>query len=60
VALTLQQHGWKNVRPLLGGFDAWRQAGYPTEAKRTHRQSFSEVASNIRAAEGNDEENENE
>jgi len=52
VALTLFQHGWTDVRPLLGGFDAWRMAGYPTEAKATRKQSLTEVAANIRDAEG--------
>jgi 3-mercaptopyruvate sulfurtransferase SseA len=56
----LQKHGWKNVRPLRGGFDAWHQAGYPTETKRTHRQSLSEVAANVRAAEGDDGESDHE
>jgi len=27
------EKGWKNVHPLYGGFDAWRQAGYPIEQK---------------------------
>jgi len=26
-------NGFKNVYPLKGGFDAWREAGYPLEAK---------------------------
>jgi len=38
VALTLQQHGWTNVRPLVGGFEAWRKAGYPTEPKASREQ----------------------
>jgi rhodanese-related sulfurtransferase len=33
VALKLMENGWKNVHPLYGGFDAWRQAGYPVEPK---------------------------
>ena len=44
-----------NVRPLLGGFEAWRKAGYPTEAKRTRTQSLTEVAENVRKAEGTDD-----
>jgi 3-mercaptopyruvate sulfurtransferase SseA len=56
VAQTLQRHGWTNVRPLIGGFDAWRNAGYATEAKATKRQTFSEVAENLRKAEGDEEE----
>jgi 3-mercaptopyruvate sulfurtransferase SseA len=35
VALALMVHGWKNVHPLYGGFDAWAQAGYPLEPKGT-------------------------
>ena len=29
VALLLQRSGFKNVRPLLGGIDAWREQKYP-------------------------------
>jgi len=54
VAQYLVEHGWTNARPLLGGFDAWRKAKYPTEAKPTHTQSVGEVAANIRRAEGDD------
>jgi 3-mercaptopyruvate sulfurtransferase SseA len=25
--------GWKNVHPLYGGFDAWREAELPVEVK---------------------------
>ena len=25
------EHGFKDVHPLLGGFDAWRAAGLPVE-----------------------------
>lgn len=31
VALSLQQQGVKRIRPLSGGFDAWRDKGYPVE-----------------------------
>ena len=55
MARTLRDHGWMNVRPLLGGFEAWRKAGYPTEAKRTRTQSLTEVAENVRKAEGTDD-----
>jgi len=48
------QHGWTNVRPLLGGFDAWRKAGYPTEAKQTRTQTPAEVSQNIAKAEGDE------
>jgi 3-mercaptopyruvate sulfurtransferase SseA len=31
VALQLRRHGIKNVRPLLGGYHAWKDLGYPLE-----------------------------
>jgi rhodanese-related sulfurtransferase len=34
VAQILQEHGFKNVHPLYGGFEAWKQAGNPVEAKQ--------------------------
>jgi 3-mercaptopyruvate sulfurtransferase SseA len=52
VAQTLLQHGWTNVRPLRGGLDAWRKAGYPTEAKPTSKQTAAEVSHNVQNAEG--------
>lgn len=33
VAQALLDAGWPDVRPLLGGFDAWRKAGFPLQAK---------------------------
>jgi 3-mercaptopyruvate sulfurtransferase SseA len=27
------EHGWKNVHPLFGGFDAWKKEGLPVDAK---------------------------
>jgi rhodanese-related sulfurtransferase len=33
VAQTLIDRGWTEAHPLLGGFDAWRQDGYPVEPK---------------------------
>ena len=48
------QHGWTNVRPLIGGFDAWRKAGLPTEAKPTHTESPRKVSENVLMAEGDD------
>jgi rhodanese-related sulfurtransferase len=33
VAQILLDHGWKNVHPLYGGFEAWEQAGGRTEPK---------------------------
>ncbi|SPE22442.1 hypothetical protein SBA2_100037 [Acidobacteriia bacterium SbA2] len=32
MALLLKSKGFKEVWPLLGGFDAWVELGYPTEA----------------------------
>jgi rhodanese-related sulfurtransferase len=29
VAKALMDHGYKRVRPLLGGLDAWETAGFP-------------------------------
>ena len=31
MALRLASHGFKNVHPLSGGFEAWRQAGFGVE-----------------------------
>jgi 3-mercaptopyruvate sulfurtransferase SseA len=33
VAEELAIFGFRDVHPLLGGFDAWREAGYPLEKK---------------------------
>src|SRR5438309_5749522 len=33
VALELMRRGFMNVHPLIGGLDAWRQAGGPIEPK---------------------------
>jgi membrane protein DedA with SNARE-associated domain/rhodanese-related sulfurtransferase len=33
VALLLQRHGFRRVRPLLGGFDAWREGNHPMEMR---------------------------
>jgi rhodanese-related sulfurtransferase len=32
VALQLKQAGLLKVRPLAGGFEAWHELGFPTEA----------------------------
>jgi 3-mercaptopyruvate sulfurtransferase SseA len=29
VALQLRRYGIRNVRPLLGGFYAWKDSGFP-------------------------------
>jgi rhodanese-related sulfurtransferase len=31
VALQLKRAGFTKVRPLQGGFEAWKQAGLPVE-----------------------------
>jgi 3-mercaptopyruvate sulfurtransferase SseA len=31
VALLLRKQGIKRIRPLQGGLEAWRDAGYPLE-----------------------------
>ena len=31
MALRLRKRGITRVRPLLGGYDAWRAKGYPVE-----------------------------
>jgi 3-mercaptopyruvate sulfurtransferase SseA len=45
-------HGWKDVRPLKGGFKEWQAAGYPVEPKTREAHTLSEVAENLRQAEG--------
>jgi membrane protein DedA with SNARE-associated domain/rhodanese-related sulfurtransferase len=34
VALLLQRNGFRHVRPLLGGYDAWRDGKHPMQARR--------------------------
>jgi rhodanese-related sulfurtransferase len=34
LAQKLQEHGYKNVWALKGGFDAWQKAGLPVEKRR--------------------------
>lgn len=29
MALKLKRFGWKRVRPLLGGIEAWKELGFP-------------------------------
>jgi rhodanese-related sulfurtransferase len=29
VALLLRKNGFKHIRPLQGGLDAWREKGFP-------------------------------
>jgi 3-mercaptopyruvate sulfurtransferase SseA len=51
VARTLLDAGWTDVRPLKGGFDAWRQAGYPLEPK--HERSVTAVPQRTQAIQQN-------
>jgi rhodanese-related sulfurtransferase len=37
----LSDRGWTGAHALLGGFDAWRQAGYPVEPKESRSDSSS-------------------
>jgi len=30
----LEDHGFDDVHPLIGGFDAWQEAGLPVEPRR--------------------------
>jgi membrane protein DedA with SNARE-associated domain/rhodanese-related sulfurtransferase len=39
VARMLMSHGFKRVRPLFGGLDAWLAAGYPVELAATEPSS---------------------
>jgi rhodanese-related sulfurtransferase len=34
VAIRLRQQGIMRVRPLAGGFNAWRDLVYPVESKK--------------------------
>jgi len=33
VAQVLEEHGYKETHPLVGGFDAWKKANLPVEPK---------------------------
>jgi 3-mercaptopyruvate sulfurtransferase SseA len=61
VARTLLDAGWTDVRALVGGFDAWRAAGYPLQPKSNGasrparpKASMTEVRENVQKAEGDD------
>jgi len=38
VAQELSDHGYKNVHPLFGGFEAWEKAGLSLEPKEDSKQ----------------------
>jgi rhodanese-related sulfurtransferase len=44
VALQLKQLGLVRVRPLAGGFEAWHELGFPTEA------AFENMEDNVNTA----------
>jgi len=44
VALLLKRQGITRVHPLLGGFDAWRERGYPLEEKLVQIAELDETA----------------
>jgi 3-mercaptopyruvate sulfurtransferase SseA len=52
------------VRPLLGGFDAWKDAGYPLQPKATPQKAQSdsertrEIQENLQKADSDPEEGE--
>jgi 3-mercaptopyruvate sulfurtransferase SseA len=35
VALLLRKNGIKQIRPLQGGLEAWRQRGYPLDTRHS-------------------------
>jgi rhodanese-related sulfurtransferase len=37
VAQVLQDNGFKDTRPLKGGFAAWKEAGMPVTSKATEK-----------------------
>jgi rhodanese-related sulfurtransferase len=39
VAQELMKRGYKNVHPLYGGFDAWRDADGPLEPKQKNQEA---------------------
>ena len=43
MALLLKSKGYKDVSPLLGGFDAWHDLGYPTEPFQAVEPPLAEV-----------------
>jgi 3-mercaptopyruvate sulfurtransferase SseA len=44
VALLLKRQGITRVRPLLGGFEAWRERGFPVEQKPVQVAELGEAA----------------
>jgi 3-mercaptopyruvate sulfurtransferase SseA len=52
VALQLRRHGIRKVRPLLGGYYAWKELGYSLEEVVTDLNSGEEL--NAIASDGAD------
>ena len=46
-ALVLRRNGIARVHPLLGGFDAWRERNYPTEARVVQMATVSTVSISV-------------
>src|SRR5262245_16945777 len=46
-ALLLRRNGIARIRPLLGGFDAWRERNYPTESRVVQEAGFSTVSTSV-------------
>jgi 3-mercaptopyruvate sulfurtransferase SseA len=44
MALLLKGKGHKVIWPLLGGFDAWLELGYPTESPEAREGSSDRVS----------------
>ncbi len=50
MARLLIDKGYKNVRPLLGGFDAWMEKGLPVEPHIVVRESVGATPTPIPSA----------
>jgi rhodanese-related sulfurtransferase len=40
VARALLDRGYRNVHPIIGGFNLWQQQGYPTQPKQAATQAI--------------------
>jgi 3-mercaptopyruvate sulfurtransferase SseA len=49
VALQLKKAGIRKVRPLSGGFDAWRSLGFPVEPASANFTAVGTVEQNATA-----------
>ena len=48
MARLLISKGYRDVRPLLGGFDAWLEHGFPVEPHRPAEPPLGPVADAVR------------